>query len=274
MDFKSLNSSLHQMTGEFWELFLKFLPQLTLVIVLLVAGWLLGRLARTLARRLVLRHARQRTGPAMEQALNESGVDRMASEIIGRIAFWAILLIFAALAGEVLGLAVVSSGLAVLIRYLPSVLAAGLIGFAGLVLSNLARDAVMTLSTTGRFNGKIPGQLVRYAILLLTTVVALDQIGIDSTLLILATGILLAGLLGSATLAVGLGARAEVGNIIALHYLAKSYSVGQKIRIGEVEGRIVELSANGVVLDTDQGRTTVPGREFSERSSCLIDEAA
>jgi hypothetical protein len=50
-------------------------------------------------------------------------------------------------------------------------------------------------------------------------VVALDQLGIDSTLLILAIGIVLAAVLGSVALAVGLGARSEVSNIIAVHYL-------------------------------------------------------
>lgn len=274
MDFQSLGSVLHDMTTRAWSGFLEHLPQLAMVVALLAAGWALGRLARWLVGRLIRRHARGRRGPAVEQALHESGVDRMASEVFGRIAFWFVLIVFAALAGEVLGLAVVSSGLSVLILYLPRVLAAGLIAFAGLLLSNLARDAVTTFSATSRFAGKIPGQLVRFAILLLTSIVALDQIGIDSTLLILAAGILLAALLGSATLAVGLGARAEVGNIIALHYLARSYAVGQRIRIGDVEGRIVELNANGVVLETEQGQTTVPGREFSERSSCLLDEAA
>ncbi len=274
MEFENWSSALKNMAEQLWNGFLAYLPQLALVIVLLLAGWALGRLARRLVSRLILRHARGRKGPAMEQALQESGVDRMAAEIFGRIAFWFVLIFFAALAGEVLGLAVVSRGLAVLILYLPRVLAAGLIAFAGLLMSNLARDAVMTLSSSNRFSGKVPAQLVRYAILLLTTVVALDQIGIDSTLLILATGIVLAALLGSATLAVGLGARTEVGNIIALHYLAKSYSVGQRIRIGDVEGRIVELGTTGVVLDTAQGRTTIPGKEFSTRSSCLLDETA
>ena len=109
--------------------------------------------------------------------------------------------------------------------------------------------------------------------MLIAAVVALDQIGIDSTFLIVAAGVVIGAVAGSVALAIGLGARTEVGNIIARHYLAQSYSVGQRVRVGDIEGPIIELRTNGVVVGTPQGRVLVPGKEFSERASFLITEA-
>jgi hypothetical protein len=274
METESWGSAFERLAETFSAELVAFLPRLVVALGLLMAGWLLGRIARWVTGRLTVRLARIRSRGAVERAVRDSGVERVASEVVGRIVFWTVLVFFAALAGEVLGLAVASGGLTVVMRYLPSVLAAVLIVLVGLVMSNLARDAVVSLSSSSGVSGRVPGQLVRFTVLLLAAVVALDQIGIDSTLLILAVGIAMAALLGSAALAVGMGARSEVGNIIAVHYLARSYTVGQRVRVGEIEGRLAEFRMNGVVLETGEGRTLVPGSEFSRRSSCLLDGAA
>lgn len=270
MDTEGGFVGLTQLATDFSRDLLAYLPQLLIALALLFAGWVVGRLARWLTVRLLARLGRFRGGKAVERAVRESGIERVASEVVPRVVFWTVFVFFAALAGEVLGLAVASNGLSLLMRYLPSVLAAVVILLTGLVLSNLARDAVVTLLTSAGVAGAIPGQFVRVAVLLLMMVVALDQIGIDSTLLILAVGIVLAAILGSVALAVGLGARTEVSNIIAVHYLSRAYSVGQRVRIGDADGRIVEIGLTGVALETAQGRLHVPARDFSERVSCLV----
>jgi hypothetical protein len=274
MDTESGFVRLEQLAVDFSGDLLAYLPRVAIAIALLLAGWAVGRLARWLTTRLLTRLTRIRGGTAVEQAVRESSVDRVASEVVSRIVFWTVFVFFAALAGEVLGLVVASDGLSLLMRYLPSVLAAGIILLAGLVLGNLARDAVATILGSAGIAGEVPGRFARFAVILLMTVVALDQLGIDSTLLILAIGIVLAAVLGSVALAVGLGARSEVSNIIAVHYLSRAYAVGQRVRIGEADGRIVEIGLTGVALETSRGRLHVPAKEFSEQVSCLVAEEA
>jgi hypothetical protein len=274
MDTERVFVRLEELAANFSGDLLAYLPRVAIAIALLAAGWLVGRLAWWLTRRLLARLTRIRGGKAVERAVRESSVDRVASEIVSRIVFWTVFVFFAALAGEVLGLVVASNGLSLLMSYLPSVLAAGVILLAGLVLGNLARDAVATILGSAGIAGEVPGRFARFAVILLMTVVALDQLGIDSTLLILAIGIVLAAILGSVALAVGLGARIEVSNIIAVHYLSRAYSVGQRVRIGEADGRIVEIGLTGVALETAAGRLYVPAKEFSEQVSCLVAEEA
>lgn len=273
MDPNGWGTGLQGLASEFSQTIVTILPRAAVAVGLLLMGWILGRILRWLTVRLVKRVSRIRGGRAVDQAVQTSGVERMASTVVSRIVFWIVFVFFAALAGDVLGLTVASNWLGVLVGYLPSVLAAVLIVVAGLVLSNLARDAIAAAFETAGVSGRIPGQVGRYTILLLAGVVALDQIGIDSTLLILAVCILLGAIMGSAALAVGLGARAEAANVIALYYLSRSYSVGQRIRIGDIEGRIAELRSNGVVIETDEDRVMVPAKEFSERVSRLVGEA-
>jgi small-conductance mechanosensitive channel len=80
-------------------------------------------------------------------------------------------------------------------------------------------------------------------------------------------------LLGGAALAFGLGARTAVGNIIGAHYVAQMYQVGQTVRVGEIEGRIVRTTAIAVVLDTPAGLVQVPARLFNEQPTTLISES-
>ncbi|MOA17344.1 Mechanosensitive ion channel [compost metagenome] len=54
-------------------------------------------------------------------------------------------------------------------------------------------------------------------------------------------------------LALGLGSREVVGQIIAGIYLRELYEVGQQIRVGEVEGVIEEIGTVKTILLTDDG---------------------
>jgi len=61
-----------------------------------------------------------------------------------------------------------------------------------------------------------------------------------------------------------------VSNLLASHYLLQNYRVGQRIRIGAVEGRILEISNVAMLLDTAEGRVLLPASEFHQRPSVLL----
>jgi small-conductance mechanosensitive channel len=81
-----------------------------------------------------------------------------------------------------------------------------------------------------------------------------------------------AGLAG-AGLAFGLGARTAVSNIIASHYVSQAYRVGQTVRVGSVEGQIVQTTPTAVFIASPEGRVMVPANQFSETTSVLVTEA-
>ena len=60
---------------------------------------------------------------------------------------------------------------------------------------------------------------------------------------------------------------------MAAHYVAQMYSVGQTVRVGETEGRIVRTTSTAVVLDTPTGVVQVPARLFTEQPSVRIPES-
>jgi small-conductance mechanosensitive channel len=248
------------------------LPNLLSAVALLLGGWLVARLLRGWTIRLIgasldglLRSS------AARSTLERTGVRRSVPQVVGAATFWTIIVLTVAAVVEVLGLPAVTNLVGRLAYYIPQVVAAVLIVFVGYLLGNLAFGAVSTAAASLHVAyASALGRAAQLAILLVAIVIAIGQVGIDSTFLIVMLTIILATTLGGAALAFGLGCRTAVSNIIAAHYLTKAYRIGQKVRIAGMEGRIVEIAPISVVLQTADGRVYVPAKKFSEETSILL----
>jgi len=254
-----------------WEAVARFLPNATGALALLAGGWLVARLLRAWTSRLVSGLDRLIPKRLFERDVGSGGVDRLASELVGRLVFWVVFLFFAAAAGEALQLPIATSSLARFSSYLPNVIAAGVILFVGIVAGNLTRSAILgAASSAGLGYGEALGQSAKLVVMMVAGVVAVDQLGVHSTLLIVTLSVLLASVLGAVGLAFGLGARTAVGNIIAAHHVVQLYRVGQHVRVGDVQGEIVEFRSIGVVLESPEGRVFVPAGRFAESVSVSL----
>jgi small-conductance mechanosensitive channel len=100
--------------------------------------------------------------------------------------------------------------------------------------------------------------------------VGADQIGVRITFLIIVAAVVMSAVVGGIALAVSLGSRAYVANLIGAHHLRQAFGIGQRVRIGEMEGRILELTAVSIVLETEHGRVNVPAKVYNEAPIVLI----
>jgi len=248
-----------------------YLPKLLSAVVLLLLGLILAWGAKWLILRL---------GAGIDRMVQAIGIASLhvrlrwpVADILGWLIYWMIILFYITLAVEVLGFKGLSDWLGNLITYLPSLLLAGLFIFGGFLLGNTIRDRI---TTGGRSAGlqrtDTLGSWTRMIIILLAVLVGLAQIGIDVRLFEYILTIFVAALAIAIALAFGMGAGPIVSNIISARYVRKTYQVGQKIRINNLQGKILEMSSTGVVLDTDAGRTFIPARVFDEEASVLLDD--
>ncbi len=242
-------------------------------LILVVLGWILARVLRATVVRLLTGLGRHVPAPGLAQRLEQSGLGRQASETIGGFVYWTVLILFVTAATELLGLPVARTFFAGAGEYLPSVLAALLIVFAGFLLSNLARRGIVRAASAAQVAyGDLLGRMAQGGILLVAVVIAIDQIGIDVEFLIVLLGIVIGTTFGAMALAFGLGARTAVSNILGCHYLTQVYRVGHRIRIGSVEGRILKITPTAVILDSPSGQVMVPAKDFGEMASVLLAE--
>ncbi|HET6493263.1 MAG TPA: hypothetical protein VFG44_09835, partial [Burkholderiales bacterium] len=150
-------------------------------------------------------------------------------------------------------------------------MAGALIIVAGVLLAGLARDlTVAALPTFPEHQRGLLGRIVQGAVLVTAVAVGADQIGVRITFLVILAAVVTSAVVGGIALAVSLGARAYVANLIGAHYLRQAFGVGQRVRIAEIEGTILELTAVSIVLETEHGRVNVPAKVYNEAPIVLV----
>lgn len=260
---------------ELGEWFVAHRSRLVVALVLLALGWLLAVLLRALAVRLVRAIERVMPGRAARSGLPRLTAERHVSDVVGLIVFWAVLLFFIAAAADALGLPLLGATIGGLGLFVPRLLTAVLVIVVGLVLGNLARDAVRaTAAAAGTTFAPAIGEFVRVAILIAATLIAVAELGVDITLVTAVLSVGLAAVLGGFALAFGVGARTAVSNIIGSHYARQTYEVGDRVRFGGVEGTIAAITATAVILNGREGRVVVPAKQFNEAVSVLMTEGS
>ena len=255
---------------------LEHLPAVLGAVVLLLVGWgvawLLRYLTVHIAERTVIRLAQTRP---MDTRVQQPRSYSAAPTIASRIVFWVVLLFFVLAASEVLELEVVSSLLTAVTAYLPRLFAGLLILFIGLWLAEVTRAVLRrTSSTIGIEQGDVLGRLGQALVLLTVFSISAGQIGIDNTLLVVLVAILFGVILGTIALALSLGAKTTIANLLAAQSIAQMYSPGDVIRIGDIEGKILRITRTSLILETHDGQTLIPAKRFNEQESVHISSTS
>ena len=251
--------------------FIAYLPQIIGAILLLILGWLVARLVRGLATRLVKGFDRftglvRKSGTTASPKIGES-----SASVIGNIVYWITVLIFVTSAASLLGMNMFVGWLNKLVDHLPNILSGALIICAGVIFGNLAYQVI----SSTRLNMSVPQRMIlarsaQFFTLVMLILIGVDQIGVDITAVITIMSVVVGAVLGGLAIAFGIGARRLVSNLLGVRYLNRNYQVGERIKIDEFEGTILEIASVAVVLDADQGRVTIPARLFSEQPSILV----
>ncbi len=239
--------------------------------VTVVIGLVLALLARRMTRALVRRGGRVVAGLAPGDLAPRT---QRVETTMGAIAYWGVLLFFVMAATETLGLPVVTGWLAHVANYVPRIVAAILIVALGTLAARVAREVVARTARTANAPGaERLARATQVALLVATGLVAIEQLGIEVSFLKAALLILLAAVVGGSAIAFGLGGRQVVGNVLAQHYVQKTYQVGQTIRFQDIQGRIVRMTDVAVIVESGDGEVVIPAAQLAHHCSTLVLKA-
>lgn len=259
------------------QVFFEYVPSVLGSIALLIVGWFVARLlrgvARRLSERLLERLARQRIArvSAIDSRAQQSRAYKSVPIVVGGIVYFTALLFFVAAAIEALGLPAISNVLSLMTAYLPRVLAAALIVFVGLWVGDFVNTLLQTASGAMQVSyAPAVGRGLQILIGIVFLIIAVGQLGIDSSVLVITLAIVFSSTFGAAALAFGLGARTTVSNIIAARYVRRQYRAGDTIHIGNLQGTVTEITDTAVMLESTEGSIMVPAVRFAEDASLLV----
>ncbi len=178
---------------------------------------------------------------------------------------WSLLLVLIIVVSEMMGLTIVSEEIGNLLHYLPQLLSAVIIFMIGLFIANFIKKSIQTFFKSFELSGsKIVSQIVFFIILAIISVTALNQAGINTEIITSNLTLIFAAFLVSVSLAIGLGARSIIADLLRTFYTRRKYEIGQKIKFKKVEGEITSIDDLSITLKTSKGKLIVPIKEIVE----------
>ncbi len=196
----------------------QFMISALLVLIILLIGWLLSKIIRTVVSR-ALKTAKINELAArieLDKLLNKGGITYSLSDLVGVICYWLGLLVTFMVAVNSVGLTVAADLLNQVLLYIPNVIAALFILILGMFISTLLKNIVQTAANNaGLSQGKLLAQIVETIVIAFAVFVGLEQLQIGIRITELTVAIILGSLGLGLALAFGLGCKDLAGKFVA-----------------------------------------------------------
>jgi len=190
-----------------WNGFVNILPGLVAAIIILIIGYLIAFIIGH-AIKLVLQKLGLDKRLAKAKVSKAIGYTHMSS-VIGEIVKWYIFVIFIQAAVDVLSLGTLSTILNEFAMWLPNVIAAVIVVLFGLIFAHYVSIKIEEHSKVKGIKTLSKG--LKAVIIFIIAVIALEQIGVDVSILKNGFLLLIAGVALAIGLAFGLGAKKHAG---------------------------------------------------------------
>ena len=196
----------------------QFLVNALLVIIILLIGWLVSKVIRSLVTKALKTVKLNELSSRIEldKLLGKGGITYTLSDLIGVICYWLGILITFMVAVNSIGLTIAADLLNKVVLYIPNVIAALFILILGMFVSTLLKNIVQTAANNaGLSQGKLLSQVVETVVIAFAIFVGLEQLQIGIRITQLTISIILGSLGLGLALAFGLGCKDIAGKFIA-----------------------------------------------------------
>jgi hypothetical protein len=203
----------HQVLGAI----LRMLPGVAAALLLLLAGMVAARLVRTAIEKFLAFSQVDHYTEKMKfnEVLSRLGLERSPAFVVGFMVYWLIILVFVVSAANAMQLTVVVQFLEQVVVFMPKLIGAVLVAAGGLLLANFLGEIVRNAATANKIHeAMVFSKVVRFTVLVFASILALEQVGINATMIASSVQIILATIGLGLAIAFGLGGRDVAADII------------------------------------------------------------
>lgn len=237
------------------------LPNLIGALFLIIIGWVLAKILSFAVRKALRLVGFDKFSAKikMDDVLERANVTITASQLVGKFVYWIIILLFFVTASDTLGWTVVSQSISDLIAYIPKLFSGIIIFIIGLYIADFIKKGLIGIfDSLGISSGKLVSDVAFYIILVLITMTALSQAGVDTTIITSNITVILGGIILAFAVSFGLGSRDVLTNILSSFYSRNNFKTGQKIEMQDVSGTIVKIDSTSCTIKTKDGKIIIP----------------
>ncbi|AEM71127.1 Conserved TM helix repeat-containing protein [Allomuricauda ruestringensis DSM 13258] len=254
------NVTLDSLSGMGKEIALAF-PKILGAIVILFLGWIVIKIVMFLFRK-ILKIAKIEVLNEKINGMDVTGKGDLKidlTKIILGFVRWFLILVFLIVAADILDWKIISQEIGNLLHYLPRFFSALALLMLGFYIGNFVKKTIKRLFDSLEFGGSnLVSNLFFYVIVIFMSITALNQAGVDTTIITNNITLILGSFLLAFALGVGLGSREIVADLLRSFYTRKTYMVGDKIVIGDDEGTIKAIDNNSLTLETQKSKFVIP----------------
>lgn len=257
-----------------WGRILSGLPKVLGFIGFILLAWILIKLLLYVVRKALNRTKINEWSKKLSRTeiFGNTTINIVLTNVILGVLRWLLILIFVLVGADIFGLEIVSQGISSFIAYLPSLLTALVIFVGGVYIGTLAKKAIQSmfksLELTG---GNLVGNIAFYLIVVFISLAALDQAGIDTSVIKSNLTLVIGSILLSFTIAFGLGSRDIIQRLLFGYYSRKNLEIGQKIRMGDLEGVIISIDNICMVLQTAERKVVIPIKDVADAKIEILE---
>ena len=206
------------------------------------------------------------------EIFGNSTINIVLTNAILAILKWFLILTFVMAGSNIFGLEVVSQGIKSFFAYLPKLLTAIGIFIAGIYLGTIVKKSIQTMFKSLEVSGgNLVGNIAFYLIIVFLSITALDQAGVDTSVIKSNLTLLIGSVLLAFTLAFGLGAKEVVARLLYGYYSRKNVSIGKKVIIGDVSGIVTAIDNICLTVTTSEGKVVFPIKEVVDTKIVVQD---
>ncbi len=187
---------------------------------------------------------------------------------------WLLILAFLIVAADILNWQIISVEIGNLLHYLPRFFSALALLMIGFYIGNFVKNTVKRLFESFEFGGSnLVSNLLFYVIVVFMSITALNQAGVDTTIITNNITMIMGSFLLAFSLGIGLGSREMVADLLRSFYIRKNYAIGDKIVIGEDIGVVEAIENNSLTLTTKTGKFIIPIKDVVSQKVEVISQS-
>ena len=267
-DFSNISGIFKNIFATLVAQFQDFVPRVLWCLVILIAGYFIAKAVKIVIKQILSKIGFDRIG----ERLNEIGIIKQLktevslSDIVAKVFYYYLLLIFLTLAAEKLGVDTITNMVMSLVNFIPKLIAGAIMLQIGIMLSDAIKTAVIALCKSFNISSaKLIGNIAFIFFLIITFITALGQIGIETALLESSFILIIGGVVGAFAIGYGIASKDVLANIISSFYSRKNYHEGQTIKIDDVKGIITKIDNTTVTIVNDNITTIIPLQLFQTK---------
>lgn len=259
-----LSLSLYQ----FFEKAVAVIPTIITALLILFLGWLFAKIVSGIVKRVLktMKFDALADKLNLTDYLEKANVRLDPSSMVGKIVYWILLLLVWLSTCDALGWTRVSEQLNRLLEFIPDLFIALVFFIVGTYIAGFIRDLIRgATASIGISAGKMISNLVFYFLFMVVSITALEQAGMDTTLITSNLLLIIGTIFIAAAISYGFASRDLLSNILAGFFSRRTFEVGQTIEVNGVKGKIIEMNNIAITIlssESAQVKIVIPAHEL------------